>query len=101
MKITTKYGSYENCSVSLLKYRNGHPAIKINQGFHPIMTASVCLIDTPLPEGHIFIKNWAENEGILEELIRLKIIKDTGKTSPCGFVEANLCKLLITQSQEA
>ena len=58
-------------------------------------TASVNLADEPkLDPNEVFIKNWMENEGILEALVEAGIIKDTGHTIPTGHVFANVCTII-------
>lgn len=42
-----------------------------------------------------FIKNWAENEGILECLVENGIVEDLDRKVPTGNVWANLVKVLI------
>ena len=63
-----------------------------------VAVASVNLPDEPLPPGHVFIKDWSENEGILAALVRGGIVADTGIRIPTGFVEAALCRILVDVS---
>lgn len=67
-----------------LLLRNGDDVIK----------ATVCIPENSPPAGFVLIKNWSENEGLLQELVNAKVVEDTRITVPTGFVEANLCKLL-------
>ena len=60
----------------------------------PISTATVN-VDVKLQKGFILIKNYSENEGVLEALIKEGIVKDTTKTYPVGYCHANLVELLI------
>ena len=55
--------------------------------------ATVNLPEAPLPAGHVFIKNWSENAGILEALIAAQILDPPCGTVPTGYVEAYCCKL--------
>lgn len=56
---------------------------------------SVCLSEfDETPEGQIFFKTWAENEGILEELVKLGILKDTGLKVKSGHVWVSIVKML-------
>lgn len=86
----------ETLTVSKRFYNTGAIALTITdeQGF-PYMTATVNLPNHPLDKNQTFIKNWSENEGILESLITHNIVKDTGKTVITGYVEANLVEVLI------
>ena len=76
-------------------YANDRIALKMYQKGEPLCVPSVNLPNTPLGENEIFIKNWSENEGVLEALVKAGIVEDTGQTVPTGFVEANVCRLLI------
>jgi len=85
-----------NCDIFKTKYANGRTAIKLYDSEHgdPIATATVNLPDETLPDNHVFIKNWSENEGILDCLVKANYIKPTGRTVNTGFVtaiEAELC----------
>jgi len=94
VEITLHNHTYKNCEIVLSFYHDNRPALVILTNNEVLCKASVNLPDNEILDGHIFIKNWAENEGILQELIRLNAIKDTGQTTPCGFVHAHICKLL-------
>jgi hypothetical protein len=43
---------------------------------------------------HFFLKDWSENSGIKEELLRHGLIEDTGVTVISGYVEASMVKLI-------
>lgn len=60
-----------------------------------LLKASVNLPDEPLEQGHIFIKNWSENENVLDFLINNHIVQDTGKRIKSDFVEIPVVKVLI------
>lgn len=50
-----------------------------------------------LLEGHVAIKDYSENSGILAALVDAKIVEDTGELIPSGFVDLILCRLLIKE----
>lgn len=56
---------------------------------------TVCVEGAKPEPGHVLIKTWSENEGVLEELVRLGIVQDTGVKIRTGHTYANLCKLMI------
>jgi len=60
-----------------------------------LATASVNLPEAELAEDEICIKNWSENEGILDVLQDAGIIQATGRSVRTGYVSAPICKLLI------
>jgi hypothetical protein len=61
----------------------------------PVATATVNPT-TRVPEGHVAVKDWSENEGILAALVAARIVRDTGMRIPCGYSSAALCRLLVT-----
>ena len=95
MTIKLYHGTYSDCYLVWSNYRNKRAALQIMDAEHKLfIRASVNLPKLDLPANHIFIKNYSENAGIMEELCRLGILDDTGITVPCGYTEANLCKIL-------
>lgn len=50
-------------------------------------------IDAELPNGFVLIKNYGENEGILEWLVENNIVIDTGNVIPLGYTYGNICIL--------
>lgn len=48
-----------------------------------------------LEEGYVAIKNWSENESILNILIREGIVSTPSYFIKSGFVDIPVCKLLI------
>lgn len=91
-----------NCSVIKKKYSNGQIRLQLydtSDGF-PFMTPT-CQIDSyqlskeQIKEGYTFIKDYAENHGILKILIENKIVEDTGKSYPSVYEYVTLVKILI------
>lgn len=95
MEIKTKYGTYKNCSLNFTKYACDQNALIITDEYGaPILKASVAIPEYSIADDEIFIKNWLENEGILDELIKLGIIEHTGIKLATGHVYADLCRIL-------
>lgn len=57
--------------------------------------ASVNMPDIGCPEGHVYIKDYNENEGVLDELVRLKIVEEPIATVNAGQTVVHLCRMLI------
>ena len=77
------------------RYRNNRIAIELfDSDGEPYMVASVNLPQYPCPDEHTFIKDWSENEGILDALVSQGIVELTGTTVETGFVHAHLVKVL-------
>lgn len=62
-------------------------------GREPYGNVSVNL-DIPPDKGCIWVKTWAENEGLLEQLVNLGLLKPTGRTQSTGWVEATEARLV-------
>ena len=90
-KCYLQFGTYPNKSVSIqLITANTH---------EPWMVATVSLHERIPEPGHVLIKNWSENQGILEALILSGYIEDSGYSLLTGYVRANVCKLLIQPTE--
>ena len=57
--------------------------------------ASVCLSQYRQAADEVYVKNWSENEGLLDALVAGGIVENTGRVLPTGFVQANVCRLLV------
>lgn len=66
------------------------PILKLDGS--PFAVLSVNMPDEPLNEdkGEIFIKTWAENEDLANQLRDSEWFTDTGKRVPTGFVNAEV-----------
>jgi len=94
MQITLNNEIYDNCTIKLCKYSNKRPAINICYGDLILLKASVDLPKYFIPKGYVCIKDYNENEGILNILINNKIIEPPDFIIPSGFVVIKVCKLL-------
>lgn len=84
----------EDVLLSFANYGDGSVAIQaVSLGREPMFTATVC-IDEPAKKGHVFLKDWSENEGIPDALVKAGIVELTGRTVPTGYCEALEAKLL-------
>ena len=86
-----------DCRVNLTKYIGGsRTAILLVDAVDgsPIATATVNFPEVALAADEVLIKDWSENNGILDALIAEGVVKDTGRRVPMGFVQAVVAKLL-------
>jgi len=95
MKIKLSFGEYD-CTLTKHQYENGRVALCLNETDtgEPFCVASVNIPEFNLRSNQVLIKNWSENEGVLESLVEARVIEDTGEQVNAGFVYANLCYLL-------
>jgi hypothetical protein len=92
---TTSTGDEYRLSVHFSKYRNGQTAIMLfdmSDGF-PFATATVCVEDHLLNSDEVAIKDYSENEGILESLIQCNIVEHPRAFIQSGHVKIPICKL--------
>ena len=86
MNATTVKFMGEELTPIIGQYVNGQTAIRlVDQDGHPFMTASVAH-DVNIDDDCVIIKNYSENEGILEALIEAEIIEKPFCEIPTGFV---------------
>lgn len=91
MRSITHAGARVN--VQLAEYENGRTAIRLlTQDGGAYATASVNLIDEPIQEGEVAVKNWSENEGILEALIEGGIVFPPHRQIRSSFVDVSVCR---------
>lgn len=82
------------CFGKALEYQDGTLAIQIfeKKTLEPIATASVNL-GVNLEEGLVFIKDYNENEGVLDALLSAGIVEEVITMVPSGFVQIPLCRI--------
>jgi hypothetical protein len=94
VKHKTPYGDYQ-LKLQFAKYSNGQTAIKlidITDGM-PFATATVCVEDDLVKEGEVAIKDYSENEGMLDTLIDADVIEHPHAFIQSGWVKIPVCKL--------
>jgi hypothetical protein len=83
--------------IHVQKYVTNPNAIRLS--IHSESEGLLCVatsnIDNYIPEpGNVFIKNWSENEGVYEALLKANVIGPVIRKIPAGFTEAYECKLI-------
>ena len=94
-KLKTQYSDY-NVIIESGRYRNGRLALELIDAEDgcPVMTATVNLPEVKLEENEIIIKNYSENEGVLEFLIENKITSNPVRCVNNGFVDFPIVKII-------
>ncbi len=94
ISIKTKYtpqGDYQ--LVSPGRYHDGSPALEVHGGDGVQFKATVCVPDhIPAPH-NVMIKDWSENEGVLDALVGAGVIEPPIKEVPINYVTAYECRL--------
>jgi hypothetical protein len=76
-------------------YGNGRIAIELfSDDYIPYAVATINLPNVALEYDEVIIKNYSENEGIIEMLIKEGIVEKTGRTVPSGMVDVPICRIL-------
>ena len=78
------------------KYANGRKAIVLMDATdgEQIAVATVNMPYDKLQEDEVFIKDYSENEGMLNFLVENKIVEYPHETVPSGFVLIYKCRLV-------
>ena len=80
----TCYGENKRTALRLLDLTDGFP----------VATATVNISDVELKENEVLIKNYSENEGMLEALESAGIVRRTGEYVSNGHVKIPIAELL-------
>lgn len=95
-KMKTKYSE---CNVDLVwkQYSNGRKKLQLNDSEDgcPVMVATVNVPEVKLSEKETIIKNYSENEGVLEFLQENGIVGPVKREIGTGFVSCPVVDVLI------
>ena len=94
----TPYAEYD-VVVIFERYQNNRIAIELvdkNDG-EPICMATVNIPEAPLADNEIIIKNYSENEGVLEFLQKNSYVGKTLRMVQAGYAKANVVNLLKSE----
>ena len=93
--IKAKYFSGE-VNIHYSNYALGGTRINLyGAKFHEsLFCATVCLPDNNLPDKHVWMKGWGENEGLPEALEKAGIIQLLPKFVQAGFCLAQMAKII-------
>ena len=96
MHLKAKFVDVKNPKFKWETYANNdRPALRIiNEHGEVECTATINLPDVAIPYGCALIKDYAEGEGILNELIRLKIVGPAIGYIGTGYVTIPYCRIL-------
>ena len=85
------------CKIRVKYYGNGRTALQLNdhEKREVIAIATVNIPNEPQEEDEIFIKDWAENEGMVDALVNAGVIYPPSRRIPTGHVSAAVAKLKI------
>lgn len=92
-----KYGIGQEVKVVVATYyeKPKRPAIILYDTDGSVFSIASKNTDDPINEDEVLIKNYSENEGVIEDLIENKIISKPVRWVGVGYVRLAVCKLLI------
>lgn len=84
------------CFVEMGTYPNDRKAIELinAKNGEPVLVATINVPEININENEVIIKNYSENEGVLEALMKSKVISSPLRTIQTGLITAPICKLL-------
>ncbi len=86
----------EDCEIWKTHYHKGNRvAIFLSDKGEPVATCSVNIPEQPLAPDEVFIKDYSENEGMVDFLVAEGIVERTDRFVASGYVDIPVCRLLI------
>lgn len=85
------------CDVAFGEYENGRTAIRLTENGYPFATATMNDPYIWLEKDQVIIKNYSENEGIVDALVEAGVVEkiEEIKLPPFG-ASTWICKLIVT-----
>jgi hypothetical protein len=97
IRLDAKY-VHEQANLRVGWYRDGSIALQATDEYgQPLCKPTVSLVDygEKPADGNVFIRDYAENEGMLKALQDAGIIGAAIREVPCGFATAYECPLIM------
>ena len=87
------------CTLQWARYGNGRAALRLvdAETGEPLATASVNVPDEALADDEMCVKDYAENAGLLDDLVRAGIVEATGRFVSAGYVTIPIAKIRVPE----
>lgn len=84
------------CFIEKGTYSNGRIALELihSKDGEPVLVATINIPEIFVAKDEVIIKNYSENEGVLELLINANIISKPLRMVESSFITAPICRLL-------
>ncbi|CAG7651243.1 hypothetical protein ACFQI7_27530 [Paenibacillus allorhizosphaerae] len=102
LQVHGRHITLNQCTVEITRNARGSVAIQLYDAEDgtPFTTATIFVPGLELPsEHHVVIKNYSENEGILEALEEAGVVKRTGVSIRTGFASCPVAELILEPDQ--
>lgn len=88
----TQWGETFTLAPIIARYDNGRTAVSlvVESTGEPFATVTVNVPDAELAEGELLVKDWAENEQIVDTLTEAGWLRRTGRVYNTGYVTAKV-----------
>lgn len=87
-----------NCTVERHRYQNGRVALQLvthDDGFpEPVATATVNIPEWDLEADEVIIKDYSENQGILDALIGARVVHPPERRGQFNYTPVAICRLV-------
>lgn len=85
-----------DCELVFDEYYNGRTRIRLVDASdgEDVATATVNLPDLEIPAGFVAVKDYSENEGMLEALVKAGVVGEPATFAQGGYVQIPICPLL-------
>ena len=86
------------CDVNVLSYGNDRTALQLTdaEDGSPIATATINVPEADIADDEVIVKDYSENEGMLDALTKAGVVSDPVGYVNSGFITAPVCKLLLS-----
>lgn len=106
LTVSTKYIKNQPCILKKSKYvadRSTALGLFDEVTGELLLVPTVCMdgVGGAPAEGNVWIKDWSENEGVMQALIDAGVISLPVGTTPAGFATASEHKLLVELDDES
>lgn len=95
-KFKASDGSLYDVIIVKERYFNNQTALQLYDfnNHDLVLVITICVPELFLEEDEMVIKNYSENEGIMDFLLEYNIVKMTFRTVQVGYVQVPIVKLL-------
>ena len=83
----------KSCEVDYPRYSNGRTAIVLTHRGEDWATASVNVVAVGMEPDEVGIKDYSENEGMLDALIAAGVVQAPHRFADSGYVRIPICRL--------
>ena len=90
-------GGTRDIDIEIGRYLNERLSVQLTENGEDFATVSVNLPDEAIGPNEFAFKNYSENEGLLEELRRAKVIELTGRVTRSMLLP--ICRLTETEME--